>query len=113
MYFDSNNVNSFFVSVDFDFSLLTNTDSSIVEAGVEDSYNVSEDLQQEYKLPFVFDLLEPCLSPANPFNEPANVYHQTTVDAELYQLNTRLSLRKDSKTGNKIWNMGSCNSYFS
>ena len=106
--FGSKDSNSFFLSVDLDVSLLTNTDSSIVEVGVEDTYNVSEEFYQEaheYKLPFdLVDHFEPCLSPANPFNEPVNIFDQTKVDAELYQLvpNTRLSLRKDNKTGNVL-----------
>ena len=94
--------------MDFDISLLTSTDSSIVEVGGEDTYNVSETLNTatnslEYQLPFD-DVLELCLSPANPFNEPAYIFHRTRVDAELYQLipNNRLSLRKDNTTGNKI-----------
>ena len=95
--------------MDFDISLLTTTDSSIVEVGGEDTYNGSETLNtatdsREYQLPFD-DVLEPCLSPANPFNEPAYIFHTgTRVDAELYQLipNNRLSLRKDNTTGNKI-----------
>ena len=97
--------------MDFDISLLTSTDSSIVEVGGEDTYNVSETLNtatdsREYQLPFD-DVLEPCLSPANPFNEPAGFVqgcNPCRVDAELYQLipNNRLSLRKDNTTGNKI-----------
>ena len=94
--------------MDFDITLLTNTDSSIIEVGVEDTCNISEELHQETyecKLPFdLLDIVEPCLSPANPFNEPAYIFHQTKVDAQLYTLfpNTRLSLRKDNKTGNKL-----------
>lgn len=90
--------------MDFDISLLTSTDSSIVEVGGEDTYNVSElntaTDSREYQLPFD-DVLEPCLSPANPFNEPAYIFHRTRVDAELFQLqpNNRLSLRKDNSTG--------------
>ena len=97
--------------MDFDISLLTSTDSSIIEVGVEDTCNVSEELHQETyecKLPFdLLDIVEPCLSPANPFNEPAYIFHQTKVDAQLYTLfpNTRLSLRKDNKTGNKLRNL--------